>query len=136
MYVHIYATNYTISISSSNLMDFSIGIFLKLKFILNCRRFRDKKDAAEPEADPERDQRTVFAYQVDLLASLVLFCFCFNYLRSDILGHCIIFWWFPMIYVMIADALKGNRKGCLWILLKSWQGQSFHITCSSVQSFM
>ena len=28
------------------------------------RRNREKKD--EPEADPERDQRTVFAYQVEL----------------------------------------------------------------------
>lgn len=28
------------------------------------RRYKDKKEAAEPEADPERDQRTVFAYQV------------------------------------------------------------------------
>ena len=32
------------------------------------RRYKDKKDeTAEPEADPERDQRTVFAYQVNLL---------------------------------------------------------------------
>jgi len=29
-----------------------------------CRRFKEKKEAVEPEADPERDQRTVFAYQV------------------------------------------------------------------------
>lgn len=29
------------------------------------RRFKEKKEAVEPEADPERDQRTVFAYQVD-----------------------------------------------------------------------
>ncbi|KAL2246525.1 UNVERIFIED_CONTAM: hypothetical protein Sindi_2504800 [Sesamum indicum] len=29
------------------------------------RRFKDKKEAVEPEADPERDQRTVFAYQTD-----------------------------------------------------------------------
>ncbi|CAM8912408.1 unnamed protein product [Rhodiola kirilowii] len=33
------------------------------------RRFKDKKDAAEPEADPERDQRTVFAYQMPLKAT-------------------------------------------------------------------
>ncbi|BAT73301.1 hypothetical protein VIGAN_01077400 [Vigna angularis var. angularis] len=33
------------------------------------RRFRDKKDAVEPEADPERDQRTVFAYQMPLKAT-------------------------------------------------------------------
>lgn len=29
-----------------------------------CRRFKDKREAVEPEADPERDQRTVFVYQV------------------------------------------------------------------------
>ena len=29
------------------------------------RRFKEKKEeVAEPEADPEHDQRTVFAYQV------------------------------------------------------------------------
>ncbi|XP_068646809.1 uncharacterized protein [Aristolochia californica] len=33
------------------------------------RRYREKKEeAAEPEADPERDQRTVFAYQICLKA--------------------------------------------------------------------
>lgn len=31
-----------------------------------CRRFKEKKEAVEPEADPERDQRTVFAYQVNI----------------------------------------------------------------------
>ncbi|KAK4785931.1 hypothetical protein SAY86_002620 [Trapa natans] len=34
-----------------------------------ARRFRDKKETVEPEADPERDQRTVFAYQMPLKAS-------------------------------------------------------------------
>ncbi|KAE9610254.1 putative RNA recognition motif domain-containing protein [Lupinus albus] len=33
------------------------------------RGFRDKKEAVEPEADPERDQRTVFAYQMPLKAT-------------------------------------------------------------------
>ncbi|PON83538.1 Splicing factor-like protein [Trema orientale] len=33
------------------------------------RRFKDKKEAVEPEADPERDQRTVFAYQMPLKAN-------------------------------------------------------------------
>ncbi|KAL5555799.1 hypothetical protein UlMin_038035 [Ulmus minor] len=33
------------------------------------RRFKDKKDGMEPEADPERDQRTVFAYQMPLKAT-------------------------------------------------------------------
>lgn len=32
----------------------------------SCRRHKEKKEeTAEPEADPERDQRTVFAYQVN-----------------------------------------------------------------------
>ena len=31
------------------------------------RRYKEKKeDGAEPEVDPERDQRTVFAYQVQM----------------------------------------------------------------------
>ncbi|XP_051117277.1 uncharacterized protein LOC127241996 isoform X2 [Andrographis paniculata] len=33
------------------------------------RRFKDKKEVVEPEADPERDQRTVFAYQMPLKAT-------------------------------------------------------------------
>ncbi|KAI3824414.1 hypothetical protein L1987_05873 [Smallanthus sonchifolius] len=33
------------------------------------RRLKDKKEALEPEADPERDQRTVFAYQMPLKAT-------------------------------------------------------------------
>ncbi|MBA0676655.1 hypothetical protein Goari_018123 [Gossypium aridum] len=37
--------------------------------IRDSRRFKDKKDAMEPEADPERDQRTVFAYQMPLKAT-------------------------------------------------------------------
>ncbi|KAK8631788.1 hypothetical protein V6N13_028567 [Hibiscus sabdariffa] len=37
--------------------------------IRDGRRFKDKKDAVEPEADPERDQRTVFAYQMPLKAT-------------------------------------------------------------------
>ncbi|XVF61807.1 hypothetical protein PTKIN_Ptkin08bG0160400 [Pterospermum kingtungense] len=37
--------------------------------IKDSRRFKDKKEAAEPEADPERDQRTVFAYQMPLKAT-------------------------------------------------------------------
>ncbi|CAL5210160.1 unnamed protein product [Lathyrus oleraceus] len=36
---------------------------------LESRRHKEKKeDAAEPETDPERDQRTVFAYQISLKA--------------------------------------------------------------------
>ncbi|KAJ0728145.1 putative RNA recognition motif domain, nucleotide-binding alpha-beta plait domain superfamily [Helianthus annuus] len=33
------------------------------------RRLKDKKEVLEPEADPERDQRTVFAYQMPLKAT-------------------------------------------------------------------
>ncbi|XP_052195795.1 uncharacterized protein LOC127803545 isoform X3 [Diospyros lotus] len=32
-------------------------------------RFKEKKEVVEPEADPERDQRTVFAYQMPLKAT-------------------------------------------------------------------
>ncbi|KAK9062247.1 hypothetical protein SSX86_019433 [Deinandra increscens subsp. villosa] len=33
------------------------------------RKLKDKKEVVEPEADPERDQRTVFAYQMPLKAT-------------------------------------------------------------------
>ena len=36
-----------------------------------CRRYKEKKEVVEPEADPERDQRTVFAYQVDSFGTLL-----------------------------------------------------------------
>lgn len=70
-----------------------------MDFNLNCRRFRDKKEAAEPEADPERDQRTVFAYQVDCLALL----FVINIIRSDMLGI-----WYP--FLMIANFLSDGYR--------------------------
>ncbi|GMP32811.1 hypothetical protein CsSME_00006398 [Camellia sinensis var. sinensis] len=35
----------------------------------DSRRLKEKKEAVEPEADPERDQRTVFAYQMPLKAT-------------------------------------------------------------------
>ncbi|KNA05378.1 hypothetical protein SOVF_190900 isoform A [Spinacia oleracea] len=45
---------------------------LKLSYLsvfIFCRRHKEKKDeTTEPEADPERDQRTVFAYQLPLRA--------------------------------------------------------------------
>ncbi|KAJ6367266.1 hypothetical protein OIU77_003602 [Salix suchowensis] len=34
----------------------------------DSRRFKEKKEVVEPEADPERDQRTVFVYQMPLKA--------------------------------------------------------------------
>jgi hypothetical protein len=53
-------------------MTWNFLYFLTASFNMTCRRFRDKKDNAEPEADPERDQRTVFAYQVDWLPPFLL----------------------------------------------------------------
>ena len=44
---------------------FCISSFLYIQayeYVSLCRRRKD--DGAEPEADPERDQRTVFAFQV------------------------------------------------------------------------
>ncbi|XP_056696703.1 uncharacterized protein [Spinacia oleracea] len=35
----------------------------------DSRRIKEKKEAVEPEVDPERDQRTVFAYQMPLKAA-------------------------------------------------------------------
>lgn len=42
---------------------FSFIVFI---FLFSCRRYNKEKkeDKVEPEVDPERDQRTVFAYQV------------------------------------------------------------------------
>ncbi|XVF17089.1 hypothetical protein REPUB_Repub10bG0088000 [Reevesia pubescens] len=37
--------------------------------IRDSRRFKEKKEVVEPEVDPERDQRTVFAYQMPLKAT-------------------------------------------------------------------
>ncbi|XP_021713961.1 RNA-binding protein 39-like [Chenopodium quinoa] len=36
---------------------------------IESRRLKDKKEVVEPEVDPERDQRTVFAYQMPLKAT-------------------------------------------------------------------
>lgn len=39
--------------------------WIVFEIIIFCRRHKEKKEeVAQPEADPERDQRTVFAYQV------------------------------------------------------------------------
>lgn len=37
------------------------------------RRIKEKREAVEPEADPERDQRTVFAYQVVVLFIFIIY---------------------------------------------------------------
>lgn len=71
-----------------------------------------------------------------LLVGPFMFLFCI--VRSDIYIRLfgVLFWLFPMSFVMITDALKGNRERCLWILLKSWQGQLILIlTYSLVQFF-
>lgn len=48
--------------------------WVDLQMLIFCRRYKDKKEGAvEPEVDPERDQRTVFAYQVITHAAYV-FC--------------------------------------------------------------
>ncbi|CAI0428297.1 unnamed protein product [Linum tenue] len=44
---------------------YSLELFF---FFFGDRRVKDKKEVVEPEADPERDQRTVFAYQMPLKA--------------------------------------------------------------------
>jgi uncharacterized protein affecting Mg2+/Co2+ transport len=45
-----------------------------------CRR--RKEEVAEPEVDPERDQRTVFAYQVALLnKSFTMLLFLTSHLK-------------------------------------------------------
>lgn len=58
-------------LSFVNILSIIIQLFVNFPFLC-CRRYKDKKEeATEPEADPERDQRTVFAYQV----KQVLWCF-------------------------------------------------------------
>ncbi|XP_058190382.1 uncharacterized protein LOC131307739 isoform X2 [Rhododendron vialii] len=43
--------------------------WIVFEVIIFCRRHKEKKEeVAQPEADPERDQRTVFAYQISLKA--------------------------------------------------------------------
>ncbi|XP_078441961.1 uncharacterized protein LOC144711784 isoform X2 [Wolffia australiana] len=62
---------FTISLSVSNEVFFcrDILIIWDFDFLKDSWRHKDKKEeAAEPEADPERDQRTVFAYQINLKA--------------------------------------------------------------------
>ncbi|KAF9618517.1 hypothetical protein IFM89_001918 [Coptis chinensis] len=44
------------------------GSFWHLSQAQDIRRYKEKKEEVEPEADPERDQRTVFAYQISLKA--------------------------------------------------------------------
>ena len=50
-----------------------MGYLLLFERHFNGRRFKEKKEAVEPEADPERDQRTVFAYQVDGYKMSIIF---------------------------------------------------------------
>lgn len=84
-----------------SVLSFSYGWI----FLLVCRRFRDKKEAVEPEADPDRDQRTVFAYQVaDILP--------FIWLRLNFDGSLIVLDLFKlllMIFILPCDDCR-----CLW----------------------
>ncbi|KAG4991589.1 hypothetical protein JHK87_025046 [Glycine soja] len=55
---------------ASLLMDSElIGSCTSIGSSLTALSLRDKKEIAEPEADPKRDQRTVFAYQMPLKAT-------------------------------------------------------------------
>lgn len=59
-------------------MNHQVGLILR--FPLSCRRHKDKKEeVAEPEADPERDQRTVFAYQVVLMYLVMRLFLCHTF---------------------------------------------------------
>lgn len=78
------------------------------------RRFKEKKEAVEPEADPERDQRTVFAYQVDGLHLCLV-------LLEMIIRHGIVYIFILAIsYLLILCALMlwfGDDR-CLWRQLR------------------
>lgn len=66
------------------------------------RRFKDKKEVVEPEADPERDQRTVFAYQVDTVYSKFSQCYWLNIYSS------ILFVLPGVMNLVMADASQGD----------------------------
>ncbi|KAL9329719.1 hypothetical protein ACSQ67_004722 [Phaseolus vulgaris] len=55
--------------NSSTVLASGLNGLMLEKNCASVLRFRDKKEAVEPEADPERDQRTVFAYQMPLKAT-------------------------------------------------------------------
>ncbi|KAB5547502.1 hypothetical protein DKX38_010908 [Salix brachista] len=46
-----------------------VNCYYELNDLVVCLRFKEKKEVVEPEADPERDQRTVFVYQMPLKAA-------------------------------------------------------------------
>ncbi|MFS7954205.1 putative RNA recognition motif domain, splicing factor, RBM39, splicing factor RBM39, linker [Helianthus anomalus] len=60
------SVNYCCSNDQGNVMCSQIPCALHVS---TKRRLKDKKEVLEPEADPERDQRTVFAYQMPLKAT-------------------------------------------------------------------
>lgn len=54
----------------------------------SCRRHKEKKDdGTEPEADPERDQRTVFAYQVQDISHAYILSLITNSLFTAFCMH-------------------------------------------------
>lgn len=65
----------------------------------------------EPEADPERDQRTVFAYQVNGFPYFP-YVSCLVYILLII---------FVALYIC-TDAFEGHGERCLRILFKSGKG--------------
>jgi hypothetical protein len=71
---------------------------------------------------------------IRLIVWLVLFLSWI--IRSDIVGYLVSCSDYCQCVVVIADALKGNRKGCLWVLLKSWQGQLILIFAYSLTWFL
>lgn len=96
---------------------------------LRGRRLKDKKEVVEPEADPERDQRTVFAYQVDgsyVIFMILLFdCSLF----TSNFYHCL------LVYLLFADAIEGNWMGRLRVLLKSRKGKRIYLGYSADNHF-
>lgn len=69
-FCYVVCATLPIELLSTEVRTFNVMIFIFYTFpILTwkpfvCRRYKEKKEVVEPEADPERDQRTVFAYQV------------------------------------------------------------------------
>lgn len=102
-------------------MNFKVFFPFSLFFVffLPCRRYKEKKEeVAEPEADPERDQRTVFAYQVSLYI-LTNYDFCFLCICNMPLIIPRVANW---CWTSFADMLEGRWKRCVWIFLKGWEG--------------
>lgn len=77
------------------------------------RRFRDKKEAVEPEADPERDQRTVFAYQVGWLVDSIFVLFKIIIILSFTYFDIWHFFDDCIFALVISDANESNIERCI-----------------------